>query len=131
VVQLTAVSTSRHSGCEDGSPRRRRAARSRSLYSSSEWNAARRFVRAGSPHALVVLDQQRARGRAHEHLDPRRAGQPLEIGYVTGILPRAADPEREVAMHAVAAPPDLVDEGLGRRGLRVGVGHLEDGRDAS
>jgi hypothetical protein len=34
-------------------------------------------------------------------------------------------------MHAVMAAPHLVGEGLGRRGLRVGVGHLEHRRDAA
>src|SRR3954463_4781559 len=44
---------------------------------------------------------------------------------------RAADPEGEVAMHAVMPAPHLVGERLGRRGLRIGVGHLEHGRDAA
>ena len=52
-------------------------------------------------HALVVLDQQRAGGRAHEHLDAGAAGQPLQLGQLVDVLARAADIEGEIAMHAV------------------------------
>ena len=52
--------------------------------------------------ALVVLDQQVAGRRAHEHLDAGRARQPLQLADIAGVLARAADPEGEVAMHAVA-----------------------------
>ena len=67
-------------------------------------------------HARVVGDQQAAGRGAHEHLDARRAGQPLELGNVGDIVVRAADPEGEVAMHAALgaaracrrAPPRVV-----------------------
>ena len=81
--------------------------------------------------AFVVLDEERAGGRAHEHLDADGAGQALQLRHVLGILMRAADPEGEVAMHAVMAAPHLVGERLGRRGLRIGVGHLEHGGHAA
>src|ERR1700727_1458123 len=43
-------------------------------------------------HALIVGDQKAPGRGAHEHLDPRRAGQPLEIGNIGDIVARAADP---------------------------------------
>ena len=53
-------------------------------------------------HALVVLDQQRAGRRAHEHLDAAGAGQPLELAAARAVFSRVrADIEGEVAMHAV------------------------------
>ena len=64
-------------------------------------------------------------------LMPAAPGRRSSSGTSLGILVRAADPEGEVAMHAVMAAPHLVGERLGRRGLRVGVGHLEHGRDAA
>ena len=53
--------------------------------------------------AFIVLDQQVAGRRAHEHLDAGRARQPFELADVAGVLARAADPEGEVAMHAARA----------------------------
>jgi hypothetical protein len=43
----------------------------------------------------------------------------------------AADPEGEIAVHAVVAAPHLVGQSLGARGLRIGVGHLEHRRNAA
>ena len=80
--------------------------------------------------AFVVFDQKRTGRRTHEHLDARGARQPFERCHLAGILARSADPECEIAMHAVMAAPHLVGERVGRGGLRFGVGHLEDGRDA-
>jgi hypothetical protein len=82
-------------------------------------------------HALVVLDQQRAGGRAHEHLHPRTSRQALELGQVLGVLARAADEKREIAMHAVTRALDLVGQRVGADGQRVGVRHLEHRRDAA
>jgi folate-binding protein YgfZ len=48
-----------------------------------------------------------------------------------GVLVRAADPEGEVAVHPAAGAGDLVGEGGLAGGLRIGVRHLEDGRDAA
>ena len=81
--------------------------------------------------APVVLDQQVAGGGAHEHLDAGRARQALQFRYVMGILMRAADPEGEVAMHAVPAAPDLVGQRLRRHRLRDRVRHLEDAGHAA
>ena len=80
-VQRSAAISSRQTGCEDGSPSTRSPSRSRSRNSSSEWKAARRrvFFRIDGD-ALVVLDQQVAGRRAHEHLDAGRARQPLQLG---------------------------------------------------
>jgi hypothetical protein len=43
----------------------------------------------------------------------------------------SADEEGEVAMHAPGSPANLVGKGRLGDGERVGVGHLEDRRDAS
>ena len=43
-VQVSAATSSRQTGCEDGSPGTRSDSRSRRRYSSSEWKAARRRV---------------------------------------------------------------------------------------
>ncbi len=52
-------------------------------------------------HAVVVLDQQRAGGGAHEHLHAGTSGQALELGQLLGVLARAAHEEGEIAVHAV------------------------------
>ena len=67
-------------------------------------------------HALVVLDQERAGRRAHEHLDAGAARQPLELRQVLRVLARAADEEGEVAMHPVMRALDLVGHRLGAGG---------------
>jgi hypothetical protein len=82
-------------------------------------------------HAVVVLDQQLAGGRAHEDLDAGRARQPLQLGRLGDILVRAADEEGEVAMHAARRALDLVGERFGARRQRIGVRHLEHGGDAA
>ena len=66
-------------------------------------------------HAVVVLDQQRAGGGAHEHLHRRQhAGQHFQFAEVLGVLARGTDIESEIAMHAVMAARDFVGEGIGR-----------------
>ena len=82
-------------------------------------------------HALVVLDQQRAGRGAHEHLDAAGAGQPLQRRELMGVLARAPDIEREVAVHAVMPARDLVGQRRGVGGGRLGVGHLEHRGDAA
>ena len=77
---------------------------------------------------LVVLDQQRAGRGADEHLDPGAAGRAFEFRQILNVLARAADEEGEIAMHAMAAAPDLVGEGLLRHRQRIGVRHLEHRR---
>ena len=76
-------------------------------------------------NAVVVLDQERAGRRAHEHLDAAGAGKPFEHCELVGVLPRRTDIEREVAMHAVMRAGHLVGQSGGVRGVRLGVRHLE------
>ena len=102
-VAISAASASRHSGCDDGSPARRRPMRSFRRASSSAWKAARRRdLRDDAVERGLVVDQQIAGRGAHEHLDAGRALEPLERGDVVDVLARAADVEGEVAEHAVA-----------------------------
>src|SRR5690606_29051679 len=77
------------------------------------------------------LDQQVSGRGPHEHLDPRRAFQALELGDVVHIVMCRADVEGEVAEHAVASAANLVRECVraGRRWPRVR--HLENGCDAA
>ena len=82
-------------------------------------------------HALVVLDQQRTGGRAHEHLYAGTAGKQFEFRQVLGVLARAAHEEREIAMHAMMRALDLVGECLRVRRGRIGVRHLEHRGDAA
>ena len=65
-------------------------------------------------------------------LMPAAAGQPLQLGDVVDILVRAADVEGEVAVHAVpCARRTLSASASARGGQRLGVRHLEHGRDAA
>ncbi len=80
---------------------------------------------------FIVLDQQVAGGRAHEHLDACRPRQPFEFADIAGIVARAADPEGEVAMHAAGGAPHLVGERCLAGSERIGVGHFEDGGDTA
>ena len=66
-------------------------------------------------NAGIVFDEQRAGRRAHEDFDARRARQTFEFGNVLRILMRAADPEGEIAEHAIFRPRDLVFEFGGAR----------------
>src|SRR5690606_31017516 len=67
----------------------------------------------------------------HEHLDAAGAGQAFQFGKPVDVVAGAADPEREIAEHALAGPAKLVLE----RGLfdrrRHRVGHFEDGGHAA
>ncbi len=60
---------------------------------------------------------------------PAEELQALQRRDVIDGLTRAADIEGEVAEHAVAGALDLVGQRLGADGQRLGVGHLEHGRD--
>ena len=81
--------------------------------------------------AFVVLDQKVAGRRAHEDLDASSARQALQLSEIPRIVASAADPEREIAMHAAGGALHLVGERSLARGQRFGVGHLEDGGDAA
>ena len=85
-------------------------------------------LRQDRRHPRIILDQEGARGRAHEHLDARRAGQALQLGHMFGVLMGAADPEGEIAVHAVQAARHLVGQGFRGRGERIGVRHFEHRR---
>ena len=76
-------------------------------------------------HALIVSDQETPGRGAHEHLDPRRAGQPFKFGDSGDIVVRAADPEGEVAMHATFRAGEFVGERVSAGGQRIGVGHFK------
>ena len=93
-----------------------------------EGGAARNF-RDNAIERGIVVDQQVARGRAHEHLDAGGAFQPLQHRDFGEIFPCAADVEREVAEHAMPGAPHFVRKRLGRGRERLGVGHLEHRRD--
>ena len=82
-------------------------------------------------NALVVLDQERAGRRAHEHLDAAGAGKPLQGRELMGILARSAHIEREIAVHPMMSALDLVGQRRRAGGRRLGVGHLEHRGDAA
>ena len=128
----SATSGERQTGCERGSPSTRRPLRSRSIVSSSEWKAARRRVRrrisampASSSTSSEPVEEPM------KTLMPAAAGRRSSVGDLGRVLVRAADPEREVAMHAVACPRRPCRRGRLARRLRLGVRHLEDRRDAA
>ena len=81
--------------------------------------------------ACILLDQKRACRRPHEHFDPGGARQPFELRNIIGIFGCAADPESKIAMHPMICARDLVGEGFGVRGQRVGIGHFKHRRDAA
>ena len=83
------------------------------------------------PHAVVVLDQQRAGGRAHEDLHAGDARQHFQFAELFGVLAGGADIEGKVAMHAVVGALDLVGDRFGGGRERIGVRHLEHGGDAA
>ena len=64
-------------------------------------------------------------------LTPAHPGRRSSAGKLVRVLARAADEEREIAMHAVMGALDLVGQRLGAGGGRVGVRHLEHRRDAA
>ncbi len=82
-------------------------------------------------NALVVLNQERARRRAHEHLDAAGAGKPLQGRELMGILARSAHIKREIAVHPMMSALDLVGQRRRAGGRRLGVGHLEHSGDAA
>ncbi len=129
-VQSSARVASRQTGCERGSPSTRRFMRSRSRYSSSEWKAARRriaFRMSRTP--VVVLDQQRAGGRAHEHLDAGSSPAAVRVRRARGCC-RACRRYRRRSRNACgdARAATLSAERLARGGERIGVGHFEHAR---
>jgi hypothetical protein len=81
--------------------------------------------------ALVVLDEQRAGGRADEHFHARAAFGALQFRQMVDVLAGAADEEGEIAVHAVPGRLDLGGERLLGNRQRIGVRHLEHGGDAA
>src|SRR5215510_3368848 len=82
-------------------------------------------------HALVILDQQRARRRAHEHLHAGTARQPFELRQCLRILTGASHEERKIAVHPVVRAGDLVSQRLRTGCRRLGIRHLEYCGDAA
>ena len=82
-------------------------------------------------HAVVVLDQQRAGGGAHEHFHGGDAGQHFQFAQGFGVLAGGPDIKGEVAMHAVMRALDLVGDRGGIGGARIGIRHLEYRGDAA
>ena len=89
-VHISAASASRQTGCELRialDPQVHALAQPVLVLGMERGAAADRLEHVA--HAVVVLDQQRAGRRAHEHLDAAGAGQPLELGELVGVLARA------------------------------------------
>ena len=131
-VHISAAVASRHTGCELGSPSTRRCMRSRSRYSSSEWNAARRriaFSTLRTPSSSSISSEPVE--EPMNTLTPQAPGSRSSVGKLVGVLARGAHIEREVAMHAVMPARDLVGQRRGAGRGRLGVGHLEHRRDAA
>src|SRR5262245_61478097 len=82
-------------------------------------------------HTLVVLDQQRARGRAHEYLHASAARQPFELRQRLRILAGASHEEGKIAVHPMMPASHLVRERLRAGCSRLGIGHLKDSGDAA
>src|ERR1700704_4185105 len=61
-----------------------------------------------APQAFIVLDQQCTRGGADEHLSAGTAWRAFQLRQFPHVFAGAADEEREVAMHTVAAALYLV-----------------------
>ena len=80
---------------------------------------------------LLIVDEQIAGGGAHEHFDAGSAWELLQPRQLLDILPRGADEEGEVAIHAPAPAPDLIGERLRAHRRWLGVRHLEHGGDAA
>ena len=102
--QRSAAISSRQTGCERGSPATRSCLRSLSRYSSSEWNEARRLI------ALRMLRTPSSSSTSSEPVDepmntftPAQPGRRSSSARSRGVLARAADEEREIAVHAVMA----------------------------
>ena len=64
-------------------------------------------------------------------LTPAAPGSFSELRQLLDILPRGADEEGEVAIHAPAPAPHLIGERLSAHRRRLGVRHLEHGGDAA
>ena len=132
-MHISAACASRQTGCERGSPSTRRFMRSRSavLVLGMERGAAADRLEDRA-HALVVLDQQRAGRRAHEHLDAGSARQPLELAQIAGVLARARRHRRRSRNACGDAPRlTLSASASARGGERIGVRHFEHGGDAA
>jgi len=88
-------------------------------------------LRQNACHPLIILDEQFTGGRAHENLDAGAARQLLEGGEIGHIFPGATHVKSEIAIHAVAGAADLVGQGCGGHGKRLGIGHFENAGDAA
>jgi hypothetical protein len=127
---VSAAISSRQTGCDDGSPSMRSHALAQAeLVLGMEGGAAagalagsRRRPSSSSTSSAPVDEPMNTLMPAHRAAAPARRHP--------GVLAGAADPEGEVAMHAMMAAPTL-SASVPRRGQRIGVGHLEHGGDAA
>ncbi len=81
--------------------------------------------------ALVVLDQQLAGGGAHENLHAAHARHPLHYGKQVRVVVGRAGVEGVVRVHAAFCARELVFHHFRRGRRRIGVRHLEHGRNAA
>ena len=78
--------------------------------------------------ALIILDQKRAGGGAHEHFHAAASQHALHLGQHVDILVGGAGIEGVVAMHAALGAGQLVQMHVRRGRGRIGIRHLEDRR---
>ena len=76
--------------------------------------------------AFIILNQQIACRRSHEHLDASRTWQALKLGNVFCIVPRSANPEGKIAMHTMTATANLVVKRFSGSRQWFGVRHFEN-----
>lgn len=80
---------------------------------------------------VVVFDEEGAGAAAHEDFDSGDSGEAFESEEVVGVGGGASDEEGVVAPGAAIGAVELVFESLLGGGGGVGVGHFEDGGNAS
>lgn len=74
---------------------------------------------------LILGHQQVAGRRAHEDLDARGTGNPLQFRQMGCILGRRTDVEGVIAVHPVVPACQLVEHAVCRVSVGIGIGHLE------
>ena len=129
-VAVNAVSSSRRTGCDEGSPGTRKCSRSFKRASSSLWKAARRRVRA----RIAAIPS--SSGTSSEPVDePMKTFIPAcPAGAPIRRCPRRSHacrrPRRRSRNACARAARDLIGDVGGGRGERLGVGHFEHAGDA-
>ena len=131
-VEIIAASSSRQTGCEEGSPALRSPMpRIEPRFVFRVERGAARDAGDDLVEGSLVVNKQIAGRGAREDLDAGRALELFECRNIGDVFARAADVEGEIGEHAVARARHLVGERFGTRRQRLGVGHLEHGRDAA